>query len=57
MYRLRDIPIGGKFKYYNVIYVKLSDTRPYRNNVERVDNGFQTRLHASILVEKVWNQN
>lgn len=53
MYRLRDIPIGGKFKYYNVIYVKLSDTRPYRNNVERVDNGFQTRLHASILVDKV----
>lgn len=53
MNRLRDIPVGGKFRYINVEYVKLCETTPYKDNVKRLSNGSTRRLHALTYVEKL----
>lgn len=57
MIRLKQCPVGAKFKYCGVLYIKLLDLVPnmknYQDNCERLDNHKTIRLHGSTLVKVV----
>ena len=58
--RKKQVPVGSQFKYFGALYIKTrniisggNNGRDYGNNAIRVDNGKETRIQGSCLVEVV----
>ena len=57
---MKQVPVGSKFKWFGVLYIKTrnilsggNNGRDYGNNAIRVDNGKEVRIQGSYLVEVV----
>ena len=63
--RLSQVPMGATFKYFGALYKKIHQTRKsgvgkhqgrdYEPNVLRLDNGKTFKLHGSVPVEIIYD--